>query len=175
MDELEKINNTVVQGLQTSTKEVYRAGLKFFHEYCNSQGINKMDRAPASPTIIEGFATLLCSLYAAATINNYMAGVQAWHHIHNLRWDTEEKRLHMIIRAAAKLALISARRSKQPLFQKDMLEFVCSKLSNTDSCDIAIKVALTTTFWGAAHLREILLNNLWEFDPKKHLKHPTFV
>lgn len=170
LDELEKVNDTVAQGLQASTREVYGTGLRFFHEYCDTRDIDEASRAPVNPDIIEGFATSLCGFYAATTINNYIAGIRAWHRIHNLQWDIEERRLHMITIAAAKLAPTNSRKSKRPPFRKDTLEFVCSKLNSADSCDVAIKAALTTTFWGAARLGEILMGNLRGFDPNQHLK-----
>lgn len=167
IDRLELVLN---KAWAPSTIETYGTGLAAFHLFCDHAGISEEDRAPAPQEILATFAAALAGVYAASTINNYLAGIRAWHIIHGLPIDSQKHTMDAILRAALVLTPPDAKKAKRPPLQLETICAIKSQLTLSTPLDAAVFACLTSTFWCAARLGEFTLKNRNHFDPLVHVK-----
>lgn len=84
--DLLRVFEVMGEAWSASTLEVYGSGLYAFHVFCDARGIQESARAPASVALLSAFLAELAGVYAKTTITNYIAGVRAWHLLHDLPW-----------------------------------------------------------------------------------------
>jgi hypothetical protein len=153
-----------------STRTTYGAGLLVFHVFCDRRSTPESDRAPASPDLIKIFISSITGSYSAKTINNYVAGIRAWHKLHGLAWQLEEGDFDTLLRAAQKKAPPSSKRKQREPITPAYIERLRTHLDLTTPRHAAAYACLTTTFYAAARLGEFTTRNLKDFDPARHVK-----
>ncbi|KAF8871266.1 hypothetical protein BD779DRAFT_1478331 [Infundibulicybe gibba] len=110
---LQKIKDVIGQSWRGGTASTYGSGLHAFHAFCNNQNIPEDQCAPALRILIEAFAAMLVSFYAASTVVNYIAGVRAWHIIHGAKWDMDGPTIQAIVKAAGNHGTGDIRKRKE--------------------------------------------------------------
>ena len=68
------------------------------------------------------------------------------------------------------MALKESERQKQEPVTIEYIKKIIQHLSKTNNLDVAVVACLTTAFWGAARIGEVMVPNLSTFDPKIHTK-----
>ncbi|KAK7016046.1 hypothetical protein R3P38DRAFT_3569662, partial [Favolaschia claudopus] len=107
------INTILSHGWAEGTLETYGSGLLVFHCFCDARNIPESERAPASSQLIAAFAASMAGLYAGKTLENYVAGVRAWHILHGVSWALNKAEVDTLIRAAIALQPPSASKKKR--------------------------------------------------------------
>ncbi|PAV21662.1 reverse transcriptase ribonuclease H [Pyrrhoderma noxium] len=166
-DLLEKQKQLALSAYAKSTRATYGTGLAKFHEYCDTIGLPETARTPASTTIMAGFVTYLSGMYSRTAINNFLAGVKAWHVVNNLQLDLDEKLLQTLLKGAARIQPLPLPK-RLPLTTEQM-ERILEKLDVTKPEQAAVAACLTTTFYSCARLGEFTVPSLGHFDPKLHI------
>ena len=173
-EDVKLIEGVSLNSLQPSTRVSYGAGLLAFHIFCNSKKIDEDLRAPVNLAILQSFVARMAGIYSVSTISGYMAAIQAWHIIHGIVWAVDGPELGAIVKGAQKMAPKKSERQKQELATIKYIKKIIQHLLKTNNLDITVWACLTTAFWGAARLGEVTVPNLSAFDPKIHVKSPTW-
>lgn len=144
------------------TLEVYGSGLLVFHVWCDKRDVDDDLRCPASSQLIEAFIASCAGSYSRSAIENYIAGVQAWHLVHGQPWSVDQNRVSHLLKAAKRLG--PGQRPQRPPFTIDLMSAILPNLSNVTPLDVAVKACLLVTFWCTARLGEFTLKKLGDFD-----------
>lgn len=156
-------------GWDDSTLSTYGSGLLVFHVFCDSRAINDDQRAPTSYQLLSTFISELAGSYSKTTISNYMSGLRAWHILHRLSWETNEKELKILLRACSRTAPLASKKSKRDPWTPEIMERLHANLDlSSNHLHIAVYACLTTTFYAAARLGELTVPTLMDFDPAEH-------
>lgn len=166
----ERLKTLLAQGWDNSTLATYGSGLLVFHVFCDSRNINEEERAPISHDLLSVFISELAGSYSKTTIVNYVSGIRAWHLLHRLKWDTDEKELEILLRACIRTAPASSKKPKRTPWTPEFIMRIYAELDPSDHLHVAAYACLTSTFYAAARLGELTVNSLTEFSP---LEHPT--
>ncbi|KAF9440164.1 hypothetical protein P691DRAFT_794044 [Macrolepiota fuliginosa MF-IS2] len=110
------------------------------------------DWAPASHDLLSDFVKSLAGVYSGSTVNNYLAGVRAWHQEMDV------------------LAPPSAKRPKREPYTIDYILAIRAFLNLSSPLHAAFYACLTTAFYATARLGEVTIPNLNAFNPTKHVK-----
>ena len=166
-DLLNKQKQLALSSYAQSTKATYGTGLLRFHEYCDTIALPETSRTPASTTIIAGFITYLSGRYSKTAINNFIAGVKAWHVVNNLHVDLDNNLIQTLLRGAARVQPLPLPR-RQPL-TTEQLEKILHKLDINLPEHAAVAACLTTTFYSCSRLGEFTVSTPNAFDPNLHI------
>jgi hypothetical protein len=93
-------NSVALDGLASSTRTSYAAGLLRFIQFCDNWQIPEADRMPASADLLAAFASSFVGLYSSKTINLWLSGLRSWHIINCAPWSGDNEHMHLICRAA---------------------------------------------------------------------------
>ncbi|EIW54667.1 uncharacterized protein TRAVEDRAFT_80679, partial [Trametes versicolor FP-101664 SS1] len=156
-DEIERISTVTCAAWQESTRSTYGTGLLVFHVYCDLRDIPDEQRAPAPELLILSFITSLAGSYSDSAINNYVAGVRAWHIIHGLPWTVDKLRYDKAIAGAGQLAPETSKRSQREPVTVNILLMIKSHLDITQSADAAIWACMCVAFYSLARLGELVV------------------
>ncbi|EKM56456.1 uncharacterized protein PHACADRAFT_91797, partial [Phanerochaete carnosa HHB-10118-sp] len=161
-----------------STLETYSAGLMLFHAICDVQLIPEMNRAPASSELLCIFLAKLACSYSVSALTNYLAGIQAWHRLHQLPWqlDAAQQQL-MVCSAASMLSRLDAERSpelhitraKCPPITIAVLSQTHTQLDLSVPLDAAVYTCATALLHGIARSDEFTVPKLSAFDLCLHV------
>ncbi|KAJ7910204.1 hypothetical protein B0H13DRAFT_1615945, partial [Mycena leptocephala] len=143
--DLIRTTNVLSHAWADGTLETYGSGLLFFHYFCDARIIPESQRAPASSDLIATFAAS-----AAGTVENYVAGVRAWHILHGISWAPNKAELDALIRGAIALQPPSSSRKKQLPYTEEIIAAILSQLNPDIPLDAATGSCLTTSFYSAA-------------------------
>lgn len=163
------ISQTIACAWQESTLRVYGGGLLHFHAFCDRLDLSESQRTPCSRDLLASFVTAMAGSYAASTISNYVAGLQAWHSIHRLPWNVDKCELTLLLRAADRLAPPSSVKPQRLPYMVDHMTALRAELSLSDPLDAAIWACLTTAFYSCARLGEFTVPSLTTFNPHVHI------
>ncbi|KAF7343054.1 Reverse transcriptase/ribonuclease H [Mycena venus] len=108
--------------------------------------------------------------YAGGTVENYVAGVRAWHIIHGVPWVPNKAEFDAIIRGAIALQPPSASRKKRQPYTEEIIAAILAQLDPDVPLDAATGSCLTTGFYSCARVGEITVKTLQSFDPAVHVK-----
>ncbi|KAJ3489107.1 hypothetical protein NLI96_g2341 [Meripilus lineatus] len=151
-----------------STLQLYGSGLLLFHVFCDQKGIQEWHRAPAKAELIQAFIAALIGTYPGGTIQNYVAGIRAWHEINLLSWKMKDINLRSLYKAADNNAPMSARRPPRKPYTIKHLERIIEKLDSSTSLGANVKAVGTSLIYGIARMGELTVKNMEDFDPAKH-------
>ncbi|KIK81215.1 hypothetical protein PAXRUDRAFT_37485, partial [Paxillus rubicundulus Ve08.2h10] len=68
---IQRIYDVISHAWAISTRETYGSGLLTFHIFCDGKGIPEAEHAPANPTIIAVFISMLAGSYSGSAVTNY--------------------------------------------------------------------------------------------------------
>lgn len=152
-----------------STKETYGSGLLAFHTFCDFKAIPESERAPVAEDIMSAFIAHLAGAYAPSTVVNYVSAVQAWHDVHGLTWNINERETELLYKAARNLAPPTSKRPAREPYTLATIAAIRERLDLTTPLHAAVFACLTTTFFAAARTGEFTIPNLKAFDPARHI------
>ena len=151
-EDLDQILTVIGASWAESTKELYGTGLLVYHVYCNIHNIPDNHRAPVSQNLLSAFLASCAGSQSGSTIANYAAAIRAWHILHGLEWNIDEKECKAVLRGGSKLAPLSAMRPKRAPFSVEILEKFRLSMDITRPRDAAVFACLTCAFYCVARL-----------------------
>lgn len=153
-----------------STAAVYGSGLLVYHVYCDLKAVSEAQRAPTSLALILAFISTMAGSYSSSAIENYIAGLHAWHRLHGILWQLPSGSLDIAFTAAAKAAPESSKRVPRDPVMLDLIVRIHAELDFTNPFDTAVFACLVVVFWATARLGEFVLPTLLSFNPREHVK-----
>ena len=154
---------------EEDTRVSYGAGLLMWHCFCDAKSIPELGRAPATQALLSAFVAYLASAYSGRTITGYLSRVRAWHILHSLPWDLEDKEMGTMLRAAEKLTPSTSRKKKRRPYTPAFISAIRSQLDLDKPMDAAVFACLTTCFYASARLGEFTVRTLNSFTPTSHV------
>lgn len=155
-----------------TTIEVYGSGLLLFHIFCDTRSIAEEDRMPVTSILISAFVAALAASYSKAAISNYVAGIQAWHILHQLPWTLQKASTDMLLSGSKAVAPAGFKCSKCPPCTLQYLSAIPSKLNLTTPRDAAVWACTTSLFWGLGRTCELTTKTVNDFSPQTHVTPP---
>lgn len=153
--------------LAVSTRATYGAGLMDWIVHCDTKNVPEHMRFPADKHILQSFIMLSSGEIGESKVNNVMAALAMWHHIHDLPWVGREDPL---VNKLKKLAIAQAPadtvRPPRPPVTLDHL-LALRKLLDivTSPFDAAVWALATSAFWGTCRLGELTSPSLNDKEP----------
>lgn len=109
--------------------------------------------------MLEAFVAASAGAYSKSAIENFIAGVRAWHLLHNVKWDIDEARMQTLMRAINKLAPSLSKKKKRcpctPAFLSTMHSHLGVSIPNSSPLNVAVFMCAMTCFYSAAHLGKL--------------------
>lgn len=164
----ERLTTLLAQGWDESTLATYGSGLLVYHVFCDSRHIKEEEHAPIAHNLLSIFISELAGSYSKTTIVNYISGVRAWHLLHRLRWETDEKELEVLLCACIKAAPASSKKPKCTPWTPEFIARIHAELNPSECSHVATYACLTSTFYAAARLGELTVTAIKKFDPSAH-------
>src|SRR5207245_776814 len=96
---------------------------------------------------ILAFVASYAGSYSGSTVNNYVAGLKAWHTLHGKPWNVNVDALKCCIESIIKLTPPSAKCPQRAPFTPDIINLFCQHLHLNEPLDAAIFACMTTCFW----------------------------
>ncbi|EIW83632.1 hypothetical protein CONPUDRAFT_43581, partial [Coniophora puteana RWD-64-598 SS2] len=151
---LERILTVYAGSWRESTKSVYGSGLLIFHLFCDQKRISEGQRCPASATLLSEFITACAGSYSGSSLNNYVAGVAAWHRLNGFPWLLPADQQSAVLEGARRFAPKKSTRPKRAPFTVNDIQRIRSALNLSLSLDAAVYACLTVAFYCVARLGE---------------------
>lgn len=167
--QLERILDVMGSAWAQSTKETYGAGLLVFHVFCDTNCIEEDKRCPIDRTLLLNFICSCAGSYSGSALNNYAAGLRAWHLLHGRDWLIPPRELKAVLDGAAASAPAESKKAKRHPYTPDSLAAIRNHLDLTTPLDATVFACLTTTFYSIARLGEFTVSAIRDFDPRKHV------
>ena len=164
---LNKQTQLALKAFAPSTKSTYGTGLLKYHSYCDTIALPEIYRAPCTTTILAGFITFLSGQYSKTAINNFLAGVKAWHTIHFIPLEIDERIINNLMRGASKIQPLPL--PKREPVTTEYLAKIIEFLDVTKPEQAAVAACLTTTFYSCSRLGEFTVPAIKLFDPRRHI------
>ncbi|KAG6326477.1 hypothetical protein ID866_12612 [Astraeus odoratus] len=144
-EQLNCILDVISASWTEKTKESYRAGLLAFHVFYDMNSIKEQHQAPVSQALLSAFISSCAGSYSGLALNNYIAGLHAWHLLHSIPWNIKSNELQSILEGASQLAPPSSKKPKWLPCKKDTLLHLLTYLNLEDARDAAIYACITVT------------------------------
>ncbi|KAI0634905.1 hypothetical protein C8Q77DRAFT_1053520, partial [Trametes polyzona] len=167
-DDVERIKTVTARAWVDSTAQTYGTGLLTFHVFCDLRAIADVQRAPASEELILSFIAALAGSYSATAIDNYVAGVRAWHTIHGLDWQADSLRVKTALIGAGQLAPATSKRSERNPITLSTLEALRRDFDLATPLDAAVWACACVAFFSLARLGELTVQNQKAFKAALH-------
>ena len=119
--------------------------------------------------IMSPFIGHLARAYAPSTVINYVSTVQAWHAVHGLTWNINEKETELLYKAVRNLAPPTSKCPKREPYTVTTITAIQEHLDLTLPLHTTVFACLTTTFFAAARTGEFTIPNLKAFNPARHI------
>ncbi|TRM69872.1 hypothetical protein BD626DRAFT_391849 [Schizophyllum amplum] len=158
----------VIAGYEPGTREGYGSGLVNFHVMCDEVGIDEATRMPAPPVLLAAFVAQYTGTFTDSTVKNYLAGLEAWHHINQAEWHGNERLVRLAMRAVTK-ASVALKRPPRPPVLLAHLHALRDSLILESPRDAAVFALALAAFWGCRRLGELVPEAAKKYDPKRHL------
>lgn len=163
----QKQKTLALSAFAASTRSTYGTGLFKYHCFCDSIQLPEINRAPCTTTIIAGFITYLSGHYSRTSINNFIAGVKAWHVVNLIPYDVDDKTISILLRGAERIQPLPLPK-RQPLSLEQLCQII--EQLNLNNCEqAAFAACITTTFFSCARLGEFTVPSLNAFNPQVHI------
>ncbi|KAL7277684.1 hypothetical protein ACG7TL_008616 [Trametes sanguinea] len=167
-EDIQRITDVSAYAWAESTLGTYGTGLLIFHVFCDLRSIPEGHRAPADELLILAFVASIAGSYAQSAINNYVAGVRAWHILHGLPWNVDKNRYDAALAGAAQLAPPASKRpSRTPLALQEITRMAAS-FTLADPVDAAVWACLCVGFFSLARLGELTVTTQKSFQMDLH-------
>ncbi|KAK7012906.1 hypothetical protein R3P38DRAFT_2441467, partial [Favolaschia claudopus] len=168
--DLELVTTVASHAWADGTLGTYGSGLLLFHSYCDSRAIPESARAPASADLLAGFLATAAGNYAGKTLENYFAGVRAWHILHGVPWLPNRDECDALLRAATSLQPKSSHKKKRQPYLIETIEHILAHLDLSTPFDAAVASCLTAAFYSCARIGEVTVKSLQTFNSRIHVK-----
>ena len=114
---------------------------------------------------------ILIGGYSKSVVSNYMAGVRAWHLIHQLPWNMPGDYAVLLSRAAVKCAPVASLRRPREPYTIENLRMMAAKFNKEDPRNVAVWACTTSLFFGIGRTGELTVPTHYRkpaFNPEKH-------
>lgn len=167
-EDLQRISDVSAFAWAESTLGTYGTGLLIFHVFCDLRNVPEQQRAPAAEVLILAFVASIAGSYAPSAINNYVAGVRAWHIIHGLPWPVDKPRYDAALAGAAQLAPPTSKKPARAPLSLQALTQLASSFNLNHSLDAAVWACLCVGFFSLARLGELTVTTQKSFRTELH-------
>lgn len=150
-----------------STRMTYGTGLLKYHIYCDTIALPELYRTPCTTTILAGFITFLSGQYSRTAIGNFLAAIKAWHTIHFIPYEIDEKLINNLLKGAQRIQPLPL--PKREPITVDYLNRILQHLDVTKPEQAAVAACLTTTFYTCARLGEFTVPSVKLFNYRRHI------
>lgn len=152
----------ISRALADDTVSTYSSAVRMFIKFCDQFHVEERFHFPTSEALLCNFAAFRAGQYAYSTVKNNIAGLRAWHILHNLPWEGG-LRLSYVLSAARRLSPPS----KEPRLPvtRQMLEFLFATLDPSIPEHACILVAAAIAFWCQNRLGELFATTERSYDP----------
>lgn len=164
----EKRFDAVFGSVEASTRATYGAGLLRFHEFCDEQGVEELQRVPASDYLLSAFVAHHLGKVGTSAVNNWVAGLQLWHTLQDAPW-LGNRGLKAALKGVGKQAPASSTRPQRPPVTRAHLLCLRRYLDLTATMDSAVFATACMAFHGCNRLGELLVPSAGGFDAAKHV------
>jgi len=163
---------TVQAALAPATKITYAAGILRFNEFCDLWNVDEEARMPASPALLAAFVGQVRGRYAGGTVRSWLAGIRAWHIMHQAQWHGDHEWVQNARVSANKEGTPFKRPLRAPV-SMEHLHVLHGALNLSDPFHAAVWAVATTTFFGCRRLGETTVKNATAFNPLHHVTRAT--
>ncbi|KAF9503822.1 hypothetical protein BS47DRAFT_1445811, partial [Hydnum rufescens UP504] len=160
---------------EEGTRTVYGAGIIWWAEWCEANKISEDCHLPADPDLLLCFITDSAGCMGTSTVENWLAGLWAWHTFHNFPFPGDTPTIQAAIVAVGKLAPISSKRMPRPPVMLEHLHVIRDKMDFSNSFDTAFWAVICVAFWGIARLGEVTVPSVNHFILGRHVHKDTAV
>ncbi|OSC98364.1 hypothetical protein PYCCODRAFT_1008064 [Trametes coccinea BRFM310] len=167
-EDVQRISDVSAFAWAESTLGTYGTGLLIFHIFCDLRNIPEGHRAPADELLILAFVASIAGSYAQSAINNYVAGVRAWHIIHGLPWNIDKSRYDAALAGAAQLAPPASKRPARSPLALQEIAGMAPAFTLDNSLDAAVWACLCVGFFSLARLGELTVTTQKSFQADLH-------
>ncbi|KAJ2929410.1 hypothetical protein H1R20_g7678, partial [Candolleomyces eurysporus] len=165
-DSVRKINVAIVSSLAESTCAGYGAGLLWFTEFCDREGVSEYSRMPTSTVLLAAFVADQALKASSSSINSWMSAVRAWHVINNAPWYGSSEFVCQVKLGSLRMAPVSSKKIPcNPLTLEHMLTLQ-KALNLSDSFDAAVWAVACVAFWACCRLGELTVSSKKLFSPR---------
>ncbi|KIY48920.1 hypothetical protein FISHEDRAFT_42415 [Fistulina hepatica ATCC 64428] len=161
---LANARSLIYKSFAPATQSTYAAGPLRFTQFCNRWLISESDCMPASPTLLAAFVAEYAGTVSSKAINNWLAGLRAWHIMADAAWSAD----HDWLRLGRKSATLQGRhhhRAKRAPVSMRHLSALRQSLDLDLSRDACVWAIALTAFFGCRHLGELLPISAARFSP----------
>jgi hypothetical protein len=151
------------------TKETYGSGLLVFQVYCDLNHIPEHLRSPVTQPLVSPFIASCVGAYSGSSVSNFVAGIRAWHVLHNQPWAVNPSELKSILEGASRLAPRSSKQPKRIPFERNILLLFLTYMDLQSPRDAAIFSCLVVTFHSISRLGEFTVPAINKFSPAMHI------
>ncbi|KZV82402.1 DNA breaking-rejoining enzyme [Exidia glandulosa HHB12029] len=148
--------------------ELWTAGLLRFHEFCDSNHVAESSRMPASDFLLSSFVAHHLGKVGKSAVDNWIAGLQLWHNIHDAPW-RGSRALAAASRGVAKSTPASSRRPKRAPVTIDHARALRQRLDLSNAFDSAVYAVAAIAFRACCRLGELVLPSASGFDATRHV------
>ncbi|KAF8594385.1 hypothetical protein BDV93DRAFT_459116 [Ceratobasidium sp. AG-I] len=163
---LADINKALAHGLAKGTNKNYEYAVRAFEKFCNSHQLKPKHCFPADEFYLCAFAASLSSTHSGSTAYSLIAGLKAWHTMHNAPWNGSS-RLQMVLRGVNALTPLSSKRPQRSPVSVEMLWVLHRYLNHSEPLDAVVFAVALVAFWGQCRLGELLGSSRLKHDPKR--------
>ena len=168
--DVESFESVMAHSLEEATRANYGAGLLRFHQFCDDKGVSEDDRVPASVDLIGTWlAQMGASKVSHKTMNNWIAGLRAWHLKERAIWYGDCPQIKMLLRGALKVTPTSSNRPPRSPVTISHMKALHENLDFQNSFDVAVWAAASVAFWGCCRLGELTIPSLNKYEPSRHV------
>ena len=153
----EKVNAYGRKGLEgaINTQRAYRADLKHFNTWCESQQINMM---PASASTLSAYAAHLADTHKWASINRRFAAIKKLHELNDLTLPTQDRQFRAVMEGIKRVKGI--RQQQAPAFNIKEIKNVLRAIESNTNTSLRNKAILLLGFTGAFRRSELVALNI---------------
>jgi len=151
------------QAVKPNTLSNYGAGLLRFTQFCDHFNIKEALRMPAPEWLLSHFITTRgAGSISSGSLRTWLLGLELWHTVNCMPWNGA-RHLKLEKQGAGSQAPLAACCPKCSPVTLAHLRALRANLNLNDTCDAAVFVTATISFWCQCRLSEVCVDN--PFDP----------
>ncbi|KAF9508976.1 hypothetical protein BS47DRAFT_1384564 [Hydnum rufescens UP504] len=172
---LAKVQSVASKAWEGSTRTTYGAGLACWAEWCDDNGIPEQDRMPIEKVHLTCFIADAAGTIGVSGFKNWLNGLWAWHHFHQMPWCGDDPYIHLLLEGAKKMAPKASFHEPRPPVTLSHLYAIYEQMNFQDTYDAACWAVLCAAFWGLARLGKLTVPSRAGFIQGRHVARGTVI